>query len=79
MMRNLGGPIGTAAVEIFLTKREQLRSAIINQHLSLLEPASRNRLANLQWRRTPVLAIANTGCSGSRLWHFSDERLLPLI
>jgi DHA2 family multidrug resistance protein len=48
MMRNLGGAIGTAAVETFFTKREQFHSAIINEHVSLLEPATRNRLAYLQ-------------------------------
>src|ERR1700675_4210971 len=48
MMRNLGGAIGTAAVETFFTKREQFHSAIINEHVSLLEPAPRNRLVNLQ-------------------------------
>jgi MFS transporter, DHA2 family, multidrug resistance protein len=48
MMRNLGGAIGTAAVETYFTKREQFHSAIINEHVSLLEPATRNRLAGLQ-------------------------------
>ena len=48
MMRNLGGAIGTAAIETFFTKREQFHSFIINQHVSLLEPATRNRLAELQ-------------------------------
>src|ERR1700684_183946 len=48
MMRNLGGAIGTAAVETFFTKREQFHSAIINEHVSVLEPATRNRLAGLQ-------------------------------
>ena len=48
MMRNLGGAIGTAAVETFFTKREQFHSAIINEHVSVLEPATRNRLADLQ-------------------------------
>jgi len=48
MMRNLGGAIGTAAVETFFTKREQFHSFIINQHVSLLEPATRHRLGELQ-------------------------------
>ena len=47
-MRNLGGAIGTAAIETFFTKREQFHSFIINQHVSLLEPATRNRLTDLQ-------------------------------
>jgi MFS transporter, DHA2 family, multidrug resistance protein len=48
MMRNLGGAIGTAAIETFFTKREQFHSAIITPQVSLLEPATRSRLADLQ-------------------------------
>jgi MFS transporter, DHA2 family, multidrug resistance protein len=48
MMRNLGGAIGTAAIETFFTKREQFHSFIIDGHVSLLQPATRNRLADLQ-------------------------------
>jgi DHA2 family multidrug resistance protein len=48
MMRNLGGAIGTAAVETFFTKREQFHSAIITPDVSLLQPATRDRLAVLQ-------------------------------
>jgi MFS transporter, DHA2 family, multidrug resistance protein len=48
MLRNLGGAIGTAAVETFFTHREQYHSFIINQHVSLLQPATRARLASLQ-------------------------------
>src|ERR1700733_12337070 len=48
MTRNLGGAIGPAAIETFFTKREQFHSAIITPEVSLLEPATRNRLADLQ-------------------------------
>jgi MFS transporter, DHA2 family, multidrug resistance protein len=50
MMRNLGGAIGTAAVETFFTKtkREQFHSFIINAHVSLLQPATCDQLAQLQ-------------------------------
>jgi len=48
MMRNLGGAIGTAAVETFFTKREQFHSAMITPKVSLLDPATRDRLADLQ-------------------------------
>jgi MFS transporter, DHA2 family, multidrug resistance protein len=48
MTRNLGGAIGTAAIETFFTKREQFHSAIITPEVSLLEPATRSRLAELQ-------------------------------
>lgn len=48
MLRNLGGAIGTAAVETVFTKREQYHSFIINQHVSMLQPATTTRLAALQ-------------------------------
>jgi DHA2 family multidrug resistance protein len=48
MMRNLGGAIGTAAIETFFTHREQFHSAMITPKVSLLEPATRDRLADLQ-------------------------------
>jgi DHA2 family multidrug resistance protein len=48
MMRNLGGAIGTAAIETFFTHREQFHSAIITPQVSLLQPATRTRLADLQ-------------------------------
>ncbi|HEY1795905.1 MAG TPA: DHA2 family efflux MFS transporter permease subunit [Stellaceae bacterium] len=48
MMRNLGGAVGTAMIETFFTKREQFHSAIITPKVSLLDPATRGRLADLQ-------------------------------
>jgi MFS transporter, DHA2 family, multidrug resistance protein len=48
MLRNLGGAIGTAAVETFYTKREQYHSFVINAHVSQLQPATQARLASLQ-------------------------------
>ena len=48
MTRNLGGAIGTAAIETFFTKREQYHSFIINAHVSSMEPATRSRLAEMQ-------------------------------
>jgi MFS transporter, DHA2 family, multidrug resistance protein len=48
MMRNLGGAIGTAAVETFFTKREQFHSAMIAPKVSMLQPATRGRLLDLQ-------------------------------
>ena len=48
MLRNLGGAIGTAAVETFLTKREQYHSFIINGHVSLMQPATQARIASMQ-------------------------------
>ena len=48
MLRNLGGAIGTAAIETFLTEREQYHSFVINGHVSLLQPATQARLASMQ-------------------------------
>ncbi|MDD2795072.1 DHA2 family efflux MFS transporter permease subunit [Acidocella sp.] len=48
MMRNLGGAIGIAMVQTFITNREKFHSAIMMPHISLLNPATRQRLALLQ-------------------------------
>jgi MFS transporter, DHA2 family, multidrug resistance protein len=48
MLRNLGGAIGTAALETFFTKREQFHSFIINADVSTLSPATQQRLSSLQ-------------------------------
>ena len=48
MLRNLGGAIGTAAIETIFTEREKYHSFVINSHVSLLEPATQSRLASLQ-------------------------------
>ena len=48
MMRNLGGAIGTAVIETFFTHREQFHSAMITPQVSLVDPATRDRLADLQ-------------------------------
>ncbi|HET6306686.1 MAG TPA: DHA2 family efflux MFS transporter permease subunit [Rhodopila sp.] len=48
MLRNLGGAIGTSVLETFFTKREQYHSFIINAKVSVLQPATRQRLDGLQ-------------------------------
>jgi DHA2 family multidrug resistance protein len=48
MLRNLGGAIGTSALETFFTKREQFHSFIINADVSALQPATQQRLAGMQ-------------------------------
>jgi DHA2 family multidrug resistance protein len=45
MMRNLGGAIGIAALQTFLTKREQFHSNILTNSVSSFEEATRTRLA----------------------------------
>jgi DHA2 family multidrug resistance protein len=48
MLRNLGGAIGIAVLQTFITNREKFHSAIMAPQVSLLEPATRERLALLQ-------------------------------
>jgi DHA2 family multidrug resistance protein len=48
MMRNLGGAIGIAVTQTFVTNREKYHSAIMTPQVSLLQPATRERLALLQ-------------------------------
>ncbi|MBN8900649.1 MAG: EmrB/QacA family drug resistance transporter, partial [Rhodospirillales bacterium] len=50
MMRNLGGSVGIATLETFVAKREQFHSSIIMSHVSLFDPATRERIAALQQR-----------------------------
>jgi DHA2 family multidrug resistance protein len=44
MMRNLGGAVGIAMLQTFLTKREQYHSNVLMQSVSLLEQATRSRI-----------------------------------
>jgi DHA2 family multidrug resistance protein len=48
MMRNLGGSIGIAVLETFVTKREQFHSSIITARVSMFDEATRQRIASLQ-------------------------------
>jgi len=47
MIRNLGGAIGIAVLQTFLTKREQFHSNVLTGQVSLLEAATRLRLDRL--------------------------------
>ncbi|MGE5159356.1 MAG: MDR family MFS transporter [Gemmatimonas sp.] len=47
MMRNLGGAVGIALLQTFLTKREQYHSNVLSQSVSLFEQATRTRLDQL--------------------------------
>jgi DHA2 family multidrug resistance protein len=47
MMRNLGGAVGIAVLQTFLTKREQYHSNVMMQSISLLEQATRARIEQL--------------------------------
>jgi MFS transporter, DHA2 family, multidrug resistance protein len=47
MMRNLGGAVGIASLQTFLTKREQFHSNVLTQSVSLFDEAARARIAQL--------------------------------
>src|SRR6202049_1027517 len=47
MMRNLGGAVGIAMLQTFLTKREQYHSNVLMSSVSLLEQATRTRIEAL--------------------------------
>ncbi len=47
MMRNLGGAVGIAMLQTFLTKREQYHSNVLMQSVSLLQQATRSRIEAL--------------------------------
>jgi MFS transporter, DHA2 family, multidrug resistance protein len=47
MMRNLGGAVGIAMLQTFLTKREQFHSNVLTQSVSLFEEATRARIETL--------------------------------
>ena len=64
MMRNLGGSVGIAALETFVTKREQFHSSIITGDVSLLNEATRQRIASLQ-----TYFMANGASDAASAWH----------
>ncbi|ANL33342.1 MDR family MFS transporter [Rhizobium phaseoli] len=47
MMRNLGGAVGIALLQTFLSKREQYHSNILTHSVSVFEEATRDRIARL--------------------------------
>ncbi len=47
MMRNLGGAVGIASLQTFLSKREQFHSNILTNSVSLFEEATRDRVAKM--------------------------------
>ncbi|NTF91280.1 multidrug efflux MFS transporter [Agrobacterium rhizogenes] len=47
MMRNLGGAVGIASLQTFLSKREQFHSNILTNSVSMFEEATRERIAKL--------------------------------
>lgn len=89
MMRNLGGAVGTATLFTFFTKREQFHSSVINTHVSVMDPVTRDRLAELKQSfmsngvadpveagHKAMLAIGKTIRGQAELMGFSDTFLL---
>ena len=62
MMRNLGGAVGIASLQTFLTKREQFHSNILSNSVSLFEEATRTRIAKL------TAYFMNHGVSDQATW-----------
>lgn len=85
MMRNLGGAVGIASLQTFLSKREQFHSNILTNSVSVFEEATRYRVARLtnyfmthgvsdQATAThkAVVAIAGTVRKQANIMAFSD-------
>jgi MFS transporter, DHA2 family, multidrug resistance protein len=85
MMRNLGGAVGIAMLQTFLTKREQFHSNVLTQSVSLFEQATRARIESLTqyfvthgaadhaeaWRQA-VVAIGRTVRQQAYVMAFGD-------
>src|SRR6202022_2180069 len=85
MVRNLGGAVGIALLQTFLTKREQFHSNVLTQSVSLFEEATRARLDSLTryflthgvadhdsaWRQA-VVAIGRTVRGQAYVMAFGD-------
>jgi DHA2 family multidrug resistance protein len=84
MTRNLGGAIGIAALETFLTKREQFHSNILSAAVSELDQATRLRIAQMTQyfasrgadaavaRHEAIVAIGNTIHQQSFIMAYGD-------
>jgi MFS transporter, DHA2 family, multidrug resistance protein len=85
MMRNLGGAVGIAMLQTFMTKREQFHSNVLTQSVSLFEQATRARIESLTqyfvthgaadhaeaWRQA-VVAIGRTVRQQAYVMAFGD-------
>jgi MFS transporter, DHA2 family, multidrug resistance protein len=89
MMRNLGGAVGIATLQTFLTKREQFHSNVLTDSVSLFEAATRARIDELAryfmehgvvdraaaWHRA-VVAIGRTVREQAYVMAFGDAFFL---
>jgi len=85
MLRNLGGAIGIAALETFVTTREHFHSNVLTPSVSLFDEATRQRIAGLthyfldhgvsdpaEAGHKAIIAIGNTIQQQSYLLAFGD-------
>jgi DHA2 family multidrug resistance protein len=89
MSRNLGGAIGIAVLQTVLTAREHFHSVVLTSQVSLLDPATRARLAHLTqmlmsrnlsdpslaWREA-VVAVGRAVQKQASIMAFSDVIIL---
>jgi DHA2 family multidrug resistance protein len=89
MMRNLGGAVGIASLQTFLSKREQFHSNILTNSVSVFEEATRARVARLTTyfmnhgvsdqataTHKAVVAIASSVRKQANIMAFSDTFFL---
>jgi DHA2 family multidrug resistance protein len=92
MIRNLGGAIGIAVLQTFLTKREQFHSDVLTAQVSLLGEATRVRLEALAHRfmvhgvsdpafahREAAVALAGLVRRQATMLAFSDTIILQSV
>jgi DHA2 family multidrug resistance protein len=85
MTRNLGGAIGIAVIQTFITNREKFHSAILTPQVSLLAPATQQRLSLMQHyfqsrgvadpasaREQAIIAIGHTIQTQAYYFAYSD-------
>jgi DHA2 family multidrug resistance protein len=89
MMRNLGGAVGIASLQTFLSKREQFHSNILTNSISVFEEATRARVAKLTTyfmnhgvsdqataTHKAIVAIASSVRKQANIMSFSDTFFL---
>jgi DHA2 family multidrug resistance protein len=89
MMRNLGGAVGIASLQTFLSKREQFHSNILTNSISVFEEATRVRVAKLTTyfmnhgvsdqaaaTHKAIVAIASSVRKQANIMSFSDTFFL---
>lgn len=89
MMRNLGGAVGIASLQTFISKREQFHSNVLTNSISVFEEATRLRIARLTnyfmthgvsdqaaATRKALVAIAGSVRKQANIMAFSDTFFL---